>query len=77
MSVEIRVRLVCDNCGAAIDGKVGYKTTWWFESYVDAQKQANEARWMTLPRYGKTRHLCGSCADGKPVASMESGRVEL
>lgn len=73
MSVEILVRLVCDNCQSVIDGKVGRSTTRWWESYSDAQKEANRDHWLTLPRYGRTRHLCGNCADGKPAICPKCG----
>ena len=68
MSVEIRAKIICDGCGAAIEGKLQNRTTWGFESYWDAKKEAQRRRWLINTRYGTAKHYCQKCADGTEIA---------
>lgn len=72
MSLEIQARLICDNCGAVVQGKVCHRSTLSGESYWDAAKQAAAAKWITVSRgrYRRPAHYCNLCAD-KPVAKIK------
>lgn len=66
--IEIRARIICDICGAVVEGRVGTNATLAKESYWWAMDEAKKRHWLTLPRYGKHKHLCQPCADGAPKA---------
>jgi len=70
MSVELKASIICDNCGARLEGKIQTTTCGWENSYWDVKAQAKKLHWLTLPRYGKLRHLCQSCADGGPIQRL-------
>lgn len=71
--IEIRSRIVCDGCGAVVEGRVGFSTTRAYESYVDADVKAKRAGWTALDhgRYYKRRHFCPACAD-KPLPKLKA-----
>lgn len=64
MSVEVRIKLICDGCGQTIEGAVGHRSTLLWESLEDARIQALKKKWLTAQRYGTARHYCQRCADG-------------
>lgn len=66
MSVEIRAKIICNQCGAEIHGWLQTSTSQGQESYWSACREAKRRHWMFLHRYGKTKHLCDKCSDGKP-----------
>lgn len=66
MSVEIRAKVICDGCGAVIDGKVSTETTTGMSTYWDCKAQMKQKLWIQANRYGKAKHYCQSCADGQP-----------
>ena len=69
MSIEIRATIACDECGARIIGPAQLAITHGLDSCDVAKKEALKRHWMILQRYGKPRHLCGPCADGKKGSS--------
>jgi hypothetical protein len=72
MSIEIRARIICDTCGAVIEGPVETSATLGLRTYWRAMDEAKKRHWLTLPRYGKHKHLCQPCADGVPATAMAS-----
>jgi len=66
MSVEIRAKVICDGCGASVEGKIVNKSTYASAAYWDAGDKAKKAKWITCQRYGPARHYCQACADTAP-----------
>lgn len=78
MSIEIRAKIICDGCGATIEGKLQTRTSQGQDSYWDAKHKAKKARWVINERYGPAKHYCAKCADGAMVvieASKTGGIV--
>jgi hypothetical protein len=66
MSIEIVAKIICDTCGASITGEIERSATFAKNAYWNALAKAQKSHWLMLPRYGKHKHLCQSCADGVP-----------
>ena len=60
MSIEIRARISCDNCGSYIDGPVQDKMD-AEGSFSYALKEAIHRGWMNI----EEQWLCNECADGQ------------
>jgi len=74
MSLETRTRIICDGCGAFVEGKAGQLATSIGGSYWDAKKKAKAAGWLTTERpYRRDVHYCNDCADKpqKPIRNPE------
>lgn len=71
MSVEIRAKIICDNCGSWIQGEAATTSTGRRTSYSLAKRQAIADGWVIALRYGKPKHYCPKCQDGeKPQAPV-------
>src|ERR1044072_7806280 len=71
MSVEIRAKIICDNCKSWIQGEAATTTTYAVESYSLAKQQAIADGWVILRRFGKPRHLCPKCQDGEKPSETQ------
>lgn len=69
MSVEIISKVICDSCGHQLVSSCDITT--YAKSWHDVKRLARKERWLFQYRYGKTKHLCAACADGKPVPVLE------
>ena len=66
--VEIRAKIICDQCGATIEGPVEHRTTQGMRSYWEAKREAKKRHWLVMSRgrYRTDKHFCYICADGEP-----------
>lgn len=74
MSLETKTRIICDGCGAAIEGEPSILATDVAASYWDAKRKAKAQRWIVQERsYRRDAHYCHACADKpqKPVKNPE------
>ena len=67
MSVEIRAKIICDGCGAVVEGKIQTRTAHGMESYWSAKKEVMLLRWLINQKYGLPKHYCQKCADGTEI----------
>lgn len=74
MSVEIRAKVICDGCGAVIEGMLATETTYGMETWWDCKKKMKQQRWVIAQRYGKARHFCQPCADGSKPPNEKGQR---
>ena len=70
--IQIRATVVCDTCGATIEGKVGTRTTSAWEAPSSAKDKAFAAGWIETDhgRYYPRRHFCPACQD-KPMPKLK------
>ena len=72
MSLETTTRIICDGCGATVEGKPVALSTRASASYWDAQKKAKASGWLVQERsYRRNAHYCQGCAD-KPQQPVKS-----
>lgn len=72
MSLVTITRILCDGCGAAVEGEPIALSTRSSASYHDAQKKARAAGWLIQERsYRRNAHYCHDCAD-KPQQPIKS-----
>lgn len=74
MSLETKTRIICDGCGAFVEGKSVHLATSVAASYWDALDKAKAAGWLRADRaYRRDVHYCKECADKpqKPVKTAE------
>lgn len=77
MSIEIRAKIICDNCKAWIQGEAATTTTYAFDSYATAKRQAILDGWVCLRRFGKPKHLCPKCQDGEKPSENPGGKLAM
>lgn len=63
MSVRIKAQIICDGCGTTTTEYEHDRTTDQFVAYEKAKEEARRNRWVTLTRYGRSKHYCQTCAD--------------
>jgi hypothetical protein len=69
VSVEIRAQIICDGCGAKIEGPVQRRTSKGDKSYWACKLMIKREGWITLGRYGSSRHYCKLCSDSGTITS--------
>jgi hypothetical protein len=77
MSIQITARIVCDDCGAIVSGKIETRSTYAKSAYWSAINEARRRNWMPLAhgRYGTRIHYCQICA-GKHTANKWAGKLK-
>jgi hypothetical protein len=77
MSVQITARIVCDDCGTTVSGKIETRSTYAKSAYWSAIDEARRKNWMPLAhgRYGSKKHYCQICAE-KHTANQQAGKLK-
>jgi|ERR1700728_3762043 hypothetical protein len=77
MSVQITARIICDDCGAFVSGKVETRSTYAKGAYWSAVDEAKKRNWMPLAsgQYSARRHYCQVCA-GRHIANKYAGKLK-
>lgn len=63
VSLEIKATIICDGCGAKLEGKTQTRSTEYQSSYKHVKREWKKLGWIVNLRYGPACHYCPACLD--------------